>query len=163
MKYIISKIFILTLLFISCAPKESKELTFVYDYENIFTEQQKNKLIKLLKEHEKKTTNEIVIVTTSDWGDQENIVFFTQDFFEREGVGKKGKNNGVVITFSKNKRETRIGTGYGTEKVLKDEITKKIIDNIMIPQFKNYNLFDGIYLGASEVIKFLERPENKIK
>ena len=56
-----------------------------------------------------------------------------------------------------------ISTGYGTEKMLKDEIAKKIIDSLMIPNFKQAKTFEGLWEGSKAIITFLEKPENKIK
>lgn len=60
-------------------------------------------------------------------------------------------------------RETRISIGYGTEKILQDEIAKDILDSLMIPKFKQDPYFEGIYAGTKAVVDFLEKPENKIK
>ena len=78
------------------------------------------------------------------------------------GVGKKEKDNGVLIVFSNQMRQTRIATGYGTEKVLTDEVAKAIIDSVMIPNFKKGKPFDGLWAGSLSIVEFLERPENKI-
>ena len=47
-------------------------------------------------------------------------------------------------------RKTFLATGYGTEKILKDEICKIIIDSTMIPYFKNQDYYGGIKAGLIE-------------
>ena len=76
------------------------------------------------KAHEKITTNEIALVTTPDYGTDSTLERFALNFGNKYGIGKKEKNNGVLIVFTNAIRQTRISTGYGTEKVLKDEIAK---------------------------------------
>ncbi|GAA4239678.1 hypothetical protein GCM10022291_34970 [Postechiella marina] len=49
-------------------------------------------------------------------------------------------------------RKIRISTGHGTEKILTDEICKKIIDQTIIPEFKNGDYYSGIEKGITELI-----------
>jgi uncharacterized protein len=74
------------------------------------------------------------------------------------GVGTKEKNNGVTIVFSKTLREVRISTGLGLEQKLTDAMCKKVIDELMIPRFKEGNYAQGITDGLKEVIRLLETP-----
>jgi uncharacterized protein len=147
-----------------CQLKETKTIEkFVFDDENILSDKEEKELNTLFKEHEKKTSNEIVLHTTSSYGDKENILIYSTDYANEKGIGKKEKDNGVVIVFSKAFREVRINTGYGTEKVLKDDLAKKIIDSLMVPQFKEQKIFEGLRSGSKEIVRFLELPENIIK
>ncbi len=158
-------IFIVFLMFFSCSTTTEKKIlrTFVFDNENIFTKLQIRELDSLISAHEKITTNEIAILTTSDFGKSDNILYYSFDFYNRYGIGKKDYDNGVLIVLSTVKKQCRITTGYGTEEVLKDEIAKKIIDSLMTPKFKEQKYFEGVRDGCTAIITFLEKPENKIK
>ena len=151
---------ILFCLFHGCTTNKMK--SWIFDYENDLTQNQRNMLDSLYIAHEKKTTNEIALVTTSNYGSDTNILFFAVNFGREHGVGKKSKNNGVVIAYSEANRKVMISTGLGTEKVLKDEIAKRIIDSIMIPHFKQGEIFNGLWKGSKAIVDFLERSENKI-
>jgi uncharacterized protein len=128
------------------------------------TKEQRTKLDSLFNSHEEKTTNEIVLVTTNDYGSDTSILFYSVNFYRNLGIAKdnKNKNNGVLIVYCGAKRETRIATGYGTEKVLKDEIAWKIIDTYMLPNFRKGDTFEGLWEGSKAIVAFLERSENKI-
>lgn len=140
-----------------------QKITFVIDDEHDFTNQQITRIDSLYKQHQDKTTNQMILATTADFGFDTSINEFSLHFLRNHRIGKKEVNNGILIVFSEHKREVRIETGYGTEKVLKDEICKKIIDSLMIPEFKKQKYFDGIWKGSIAIVNFLERPENKIK
>jgi uncharacterized protein len=157
-------IIISVLLKLSCSSttEKNKIETFVFDNEKILTVEQTKQLDALYRGQEKRTTNEIALVTTPDYGEFANIVEFSFDFGNKLGLGKTDYDNGVVIVFSKAKRETRISTGYGTELVLKDEIAQKIIDSLMIPKFKANLYFEGLRDGSIAIVNFLDKPENKI-
>jgi uncharacterized protein len=164
-RYYINSIFILFSLVFSCfVPACRKDIAkFVYDNESILTLDQSKQFDSLFRGHEKRTTNEIVLVTTSNYGKFDNQLLFSVDFGRKYGIGKKDLDNGVVIVFSKAKREIRISTGYGTENILKDELAKKIIDSLMLPKFKDSLYFEGLRDGSIAIVKFLDKPENKIK
>ena len=153
--------FIAMLLFFgSCYSKQHKK--WVFDFEGDLEQGEIRKFDSLFKSHENRTSNEIVLVTTSSYGNDENILKYSVNFGRRNGVGKKGKDNGIVIVFSRSKREVRISTGYGTEKVLRDDIAKKIIDSTIIPKVKQDSTFQGLWNGSLKIVSFLELPENRI-
>ena len=131
----------------------NKKISWIYDYEEILTINQEKYLDCIISDYEKKSTNEIMIVTSKDIGEYEKTIQYAADFGSTHEVGKKGKDNGLVIFVSKNLRETALSTGYGTDKTLKDEICKKIVDSCMIPLFREEKYFDGIKVGLDECIK----------
>jgi len=74
------------------------------------------------------------------------------------------KNNNTNSTeLLKRNVQVRMAAGYGTEKVLTTVSPKKIIDSLMIPQFKRQQYFEGLWNGSIAITGFLEKPENKIK
>ncbi|WP_420387710.1 TPM domain-containing protein [Roseivirga sp.] len=157
---LISLLVILTFL---SDPTPQQGKNFVWDKENILSEKEEATLNQMVLSHEDKTTNQILIMTTPDWGESDNIVDFSIRIGNTLGVGQKEKDNGVVIIFSKAQRQTRITTGYGTEKVLTDEKAKSIIDSLMIPKFREEMYYEGIHDGTKAIIDFLELPGNEIK
>ena len=67
-----------------------------------------------------------------------------------------------MITFSKAGRGVFIATGHGTEKVMSDSICQGIIDQRMIPRFKEGDPSAGLWAGSLAVVEFLDKPENAI-
>ncbi|WP_442264542.1 TPM domain-containing protein [Tenacibaculum sp. ZS6-P6] len=130
-------------------PKLKRE---VNDYEFIFTIEQLEKLTLIIREFEKKSSNQIAIVSIASIGEYTDFDKFAIDLSNYNGIGLKEKNNGLTIVFSKNLRRIRISTGNGTEKILTDEICKKIMDNIIIPDFKKGEYYNGIEKGIKELI-----------
>lgn len=148
---------------LSCSPTSKPQLEYVFDYEMILSEEQEDSFRKLFADHEKKTTNEIVLVTADNWGKFESAKEYAFDFGNTMGIGKKEKDNGVLVVFSSAQRTTWIATGMGTELILTDEIAQKIVDSLMVPQFKESNYYEGLFAGSKAIVDFLEKPENEIK
>lgn len=133
-----------------------KPIGLINDFENILTEVEEKELTAIIKEHESKTTDQIAIVTLTTLEPYENINDYSFDLANHWGVGQKDKNNRVLIALGKNLRAIRIQNGFGIEKRLTDTETKKIIDELMIPEFKVNNYFLGLKKGVEAIIKKLE-------
>lgn len=130
---------------------------YVNDYSKIFNAEQISKLERTITLFEKKTTNEIVIVTIDSIAPYKNIHLFSTELANNWGVGKKKFNNGLAIVLCKNLRQISIATGYGTEKKLDDYSCKKVIDSIIIPEFKKGDYYGGIKNGLEELIFLWEK------
>lgn len=52
-------------------------------------------------------------------------------------------------------KKLRITTGYDMEKIITDDIAKNIIDNVIIPQFQEGNVNEGIYQGVKKISEYI--------
>lgn len=132
--------------------KFPENIGYVNDFEKLFTTEQINDLNQIIEIHENETSNEIAIVSIISYSPYENLFDYSFALANHWGVGKKDKDNGVLIVFGKQLREIRIQVGYGLEKKLKDEEAKRIIDDVIIPEFKKGDFFSGIKKGLVEVL-----------
>jgi len=134
-----------------------KQIGWVSDFDKVFTTAETIYLDSIINSHEIQTTNEIAVVTiqldSSQIKTSEDFNMFSLSLFRSWGVGKKDKENGVGILISINLRKIRIEVGYGLELKLTDEEAKKIIDTIIIPEFKNGAYYAGILSGLKEIFE----------
>ena len=133
--------------------KFPKPVGYVNDFENVFTEAQKNELEKFLSLYEQNTTNEIAVITINSIEPYMDFDTYAIDLSKAWGVGKKDKDNGLTIVFSKALKKIRISTGTGTEKIITDEFCKNVIDQTIIPEFKKGEYYTGILNGLSALIR----------
>jgi uncharacterized protein len=66
---------------------------------------------------------------------------------------EKSKQNMVIILMSKKMGEIRITTSEIAKLELSDKSCDEIIQNIIIPKFKEDKIFYGIISGVDEIIK----------
>ena len=126
----------------------AKALGWTNDFENIFTNKQIIELDSIISRFEKETTNEIAIVTIdSSSTTKEDFDNLISTILNKWSVGKKGINNGIVIGISIGLKKIRISNGYGIEAKFTDIETKKIIDDIFLPEFRNGKYFEGTRNG----------------
>lgn len=126
---------------------------FVNDYAHVFTDSQKNELLEIVNDYNRKTTRQIVVITVDSIKPYDDIHKYATDLGNTWGVGTAEKDNGLIIVLCNPCRKISIATGIGTEKILTDEICKEVIDKTIIPEFKKGDFYKGIKNGITELIK----------
>jgi uncharacterized protein len=129
---------------------------YVNDFDFLLTKEEEAQLTDIIKKHEQETTDQIAIVTLDTFDTYEKFEKYTLDLANYWGVGQKGKNNGILIGVSQKSRWIRIQNGYGIEKRLSDEETKRIIDDEILPEFKSENYYEGLRKGLLAIIAELK-------
>lgn len=103
---------------------------------------------------ERETTAEIAVLTVRTTGPFP-AQQYAQDVFDRWKIGKKGKDNGVLLLVAVDDRRLWIATGYGVEGELPDGKVGEIRDTVMLPAFRQNRYGEGIYLGVAAVGRIL--------
>jgi len=130
----------------------------VNDYAQILSDNTRESLSIKLKEHEDRTTNQVVVLTLPSL-DGESIEDFSNKVFNDWKLGQQDKDNGILIVVVPDERRMRIEVGYGLEGSMPDIIASRIIRNIMTPRFREGDFDGGISEGALAVINILEGQE----
>ena len=124
---------------------------FLNDYAHILNQRQKEDLENHLREIENKTSVEIAIAIFDSIGYP--IEEYANLLFEKWGIGKKGKDNGILILVSIKERLIRIEVGYGLEEVITDGIAGEIIRNNIVPYFREGDYYLGLKSAINEIEK----------
>ncbi|MBX3228611.1 MAG: TPM domain-containing protein [Labilithrix sp.] len=90
-----------------------------------------------------RTGNEIAVLLIGSLGDEsiEDVAYRT---FNTWGIGKKGKDNGVLLAIAPNERKTRIETGKGVGHLLTDVECGRILRERLGPYLKQDRFREGI-------------------
>lgn len=137
-----------------------KPVGLVNDFENIFTPEQEQALNAFLLEAQLPADAKITVVTISkDSTPKEEFEAFTLQLAQNWGIGDADNDNGILIAVSAGHRRIRIQNGDGIVIRMSDAETKAIIDDVIIPKFKENDYYQGIVDGISQIVKHLE--ENK--
>jgi uncharacterized protein len=76
--------------------------------------------------------------------------------FDQWKLGRKGTDDGVLLLVAKNDRKLRIEVGYGLEGAIPDAIARRVVDEDIVPLFKQGNFYGGISAGTDRVSKLIE-------
>ena len=104
---------------------------------------------------EQQTGIETVVAVVPSIG-EEDCFNFCHQLLNKWGVGKKDKNNGLVILLVTDQRCIQFYTGYGLEGVLPDAICKRIQTRYMIPYLKDGNWDAGMVAGLKATCQRLD-------
>ncbi len=126
----------------------------VVDEAGLLTPAERQSLTETLKAHEEATGNQVVVVTLrslqgtpiEDYGYQLGRFW---------GIGRQGKDNGVLLIVAPNERKVRIEVGYGLEGALTDATSRVIIERIMTPAFRSGQFGPGIVAGVGAILKVI--------
>jgi len=131
----------------------------VNDYASILSEAQRNSLEQKLVAFDDSTSTQIAIVIINSTNGY-SISNYAVELGEKWGVGRDGKDNGVMMVVAIQDRDIFIATGYGLEGALPDALVKRIIENDIKPAFKQESYFEGLDLASTNLL-LLSRGEYK--
>jgi len=122
----------------------------VVDDAEILTSQEEQRLSLALRLYADSTSNQIIIRTLQSL-DGQNIAEYATELGQSLGVGQAERDNGVVIIVSTGDRSVFISVGYGLEGVIPDVLAGRIVQEIIVPSFRDGRYYAGL-AGAVDAI-----------
>ncbi|MGN6309872.1 MAG: TPM domain-containing protein [Xanthobacteraceae bacterium] len=95
----------------------------------------------------------VLIVPTTE---PETIEQFSIRVAEAWKIGRKKIDDGAILVVAKDDRRLRIEVGYGLEGALTDVTSKRIIDEIITPKFRQGDFAGGISVGVDRMIGVID-------
>jgi uncharacterized protein len=144
------------------APSFPKLTGRVVDDANVLSPQTEATLTSDLAALEAKTGRQLVVVTLpSLQGDE--ISDYGYQLGRAWQIGQKGQNNGVLFIIAPNEHKVRIEVGYGLEPVLTDALSSVILQNAVLPKFREGDVQTGIVQGTNALVFQLSRSDDDAK
>jgi len=128
----------------------------VNDYAGILSADQEANLESLLIDTENKTSSQVVLMTLRSL-EGENLEDFAIRTAEKNKVGQKEFDNGVLMLVVSGDRKIRIEAGYGLESIITDLKSGYIIREIIIPYFKKNDYYGGINRGLAAITGLISK------
>lgn len=133
-------------------PEKPSFQTSVYDYANLFSENEKTQLEQKLVRYADTTTTQIVVITIESL-QGESIGILTPKWAQQWGIGgTKNQDNGVLILLAKAEKKLWISPGYGLEDKLTAGVNGEIVRKIIVPEFKAGSFYNGLDKGTDALI-----------
>src|SRR5450432_3457664 len=124
----------------------------VNDFAHVLTADQTEQLESKLVAYDDSTSIQIAIVTIQTTGDYP-IEDYALKILRDWKIGNKKTNNGLLILASIQDHKVYIATGYGMEGSVPDITAKQIVEDEIVPNFKQQNYYQGFNLAADAIIK----------
>ena len=152
-------------------PEKPKLETSVYDLANMMEPSQAKALEQKLIRYSDTTSTQMVVITIASL-EGNDVAIYATELAHKWGIGQQDKDNGVLILVARDDRKVTIRTGYGVEHLLTDALSKRIIQNIITPAFKQGDFYGGLDAATGAIIEILrgeyqgeprfEEPQGKI-
>jgi len=153
-KRLFAVLLLLTVSFASFAqqyPERPSPPRLVNDMAGMLNSSDAQELEKKLEAYDKSTSTQITIVTLHTL-DGMDIGQYAAELGEKWGVGRKQKDNGVMILVALDDHKVFIATGRGVEQYLPDAICKRIVEQIIKPNFKQADYYSGLNEAIDNII-----------
>jgi len=120
---------------------------YVNDYAGVMQSGSKTQTEDLIAKVEKDTNCQIAVAIVNSL-EGISVEEYAVTLFEKWGVGKKKEDNGVLLLVAIEDKKLRIEVGYGLEGTITDLEAGNIIDNVIVPKFKQNDYSTGVYDGV---------------
>lgn len=127
----------------------------VTDLTNTLSAEQRQALETRLAEFEARKGAQIAVLLVPTT-QPEPIEQYARRVLDEWKLGRKGIDDGALLLVAMKDRKLRIETQYGLEGPLPDAIAKRIIDEIVVPRFKQQDFYGGISAGIERMIAVVE-------
>lgn len=132
-------------------PNKPNPQRLVNDFANVLTPEQREALEAKLVAYDDSTSNQIAVVTMGSTGDRD-VQEVSLGILRKWGVGGS-RNNGIVILAAIQDHKVFISTGYGLEGAVPDITAKTIVDNDILPAFREENYYRGFDAATNSLIR----------
>ena len=139
---------------------------YVNDYAQVLSAADADAIRELLRSVRSQTDIEVAVVTIgsiAEYADPgQTLESFATALFDHWGIGKKETNDGILILFARDDRRVRIemGAAYGSDY---DAAMQRVVDDRMIPAFRNGEYGRGLYEGARGVVESVTKPASRLR
>lgn len=132
----------------------------VTDTIGMLTQAQRNALENVLKEHEDRTGNQIAILLVASTA-PEAIEQYSIRVADAWKLGRKGIDDGVILLVARDNpsalRRLRIEAGRGVQGSLTDAQSKRILQDVIAPHFRQNDFYGGLAAGVSAIAALIDK------
>ena len=128
--------------------------TSLYDYIGLLDESQARALEQKLIRYSDSTSTQIVVAIIAST-EGEDIQYLGAQWGHKWGIGQEREDNGILVLLARDDRRIGINTGYGVEEFLTDALSKRIIETVIIPEFRNGDYYAGLDKGTDAIFQVL--------
>jgi uncharacterized protein len=126
----------------------------VTDLTGTLSFEQQSTLEEKLRNFEEQKGSQVVVLLIPTTGD-EAIEQYSIHLVDQWKVGRKGVDDGVILLVAKKDRAVRIEVMYGLEGVITDVTSRRIIEEQILPRFRQGDFYGGVDAGVDSILKLI--------
>ena len=125
----------------------------VVDGADLLDSEAEARLARASEALERRTGDELVVVTVASL-EGRPIEDYTRDLGNHWRLGED-RDDGVILLVAPNERRTRIAVGFGLEPILTNRLAGTIIDEHLLPNFREQEWEQGIAAATDAIASIL--------
>jgi uncharacterized protein len=126
---------------------------YVTDKAGVLSPAERSSFEARLAGFEDETSNQFLIYVEPKIPEGTTLEEYAAACFKAWGVGQRQKKNGLVLFVFPQSRAARFEVGYGLEGALPDALAGRILEQQVLPHFKEGNFGSGIEAGVTAAIE----------
>lgn len=134
----------------------------VNDLAGMLQPQQRNALENVLRDYEARTGSQIAVLLIPSTA-PEAIEQYGIRVADAWKLGRQGVDDGVILIVAKDNppalRRLRIEAGRGVQGVLTDAQSKRILQDVIAPHFRQNDFYGGLSAGVSAITTLLDKEK----
>lgn len=136
--------------------------TWISDMARVLDGSTERRLNVLLNRLEQRTSAEMAVVTIRRTDGSTPKQFATR-LFNHWCIGKQSRNNGVLMLLVMDARRIEVETGRGMGRVLPDDWVQEILNDRVVPRFRDDDYMGGVEAGVQALAQQIERGGSSLK
>jgi uncharacterized protein len=124
----------------------------VNDLAGVIDEAHASTIEAMCRELKQKSGDAVFVVTVktiAPWGD---IRQYAVKLFEKQGLGERGKDNGLLVLLALEERRVWVEVGYGLEPYITDGFAGETSRQVMTPFFRRGDYGEGLEAGVARLV-----------
>lgn len=154
-------------IFTACSIATSQEIpmptveknVYIYDDDNVISDDVEHSLNQSLISLEEETEIEFAVISVKSLLNKD-IESYANKVFNTLEIGKKDKDNGILLLFSRSDSRVRLEIGRGLEGILPDSKCGRILDNYFVPYRDEDNYTQATKLTVQAVLNVISDKYN---
>lgn len=130
----------------------SEPVGHVNDFAQMLTSGERQQLEQKLRDY-RDTTTTVIAIATLETLNGISIEETATTLFNDWNMWEGDKDNGLLILIAEKEREMRIEVGYGLEGAIPDVMAGRIVREILTPNFKRSDYYEGLDRATSAIIQ----------
>ena len=133
-------------------PEKPNPPRLVNDFSKTLSDQEVSLLENKLLAYNDSTSSQVSIVLVNSIGPYD-ISDYAFQLGDKWGIGRKDRDNGILILGAMKDRKVFIATGYGMEGAIPDALAKRIVDQLIVPNFRTEDYYAGLDQATDMIFK----------
>lgn len=138
---------------LSAQNEASLQDSMILDLEEVWSNEEEAALMQSLREFERETKSKLLIISVGRLESFSDFDQYALYLLDKHNFHQKLDRNGLALVFSGGLRKIHLNTEMERRKIVEDSVYQRIVNDVLIPSFKEGDYQQGIEKSVSELLR----------